>query len=221
MLTAAEEKKPAEPGARSGSVPSAEQSEAKKRLRREKLQMRRMIPEAERPEKDSGILKNLRAVLSRIHGFSAVVGYMTDGTEPDLKPLLRDIITSGIPLILPRFLDAEHYELVQAEDLELSDTVYGIPEPPKGTPAADSALLAHALWLVPGVAFDESCNRLGRGKGVYDRLLCQGGSCTAIGIFYECQKCDSVPCAPHDRPLDYAVTECGVYRADAFRSHPN
>ena len=82
-------------------------------------------------------------------------------------------------------------------------------EPAADSPAAPPELLAKALWLVPGVAFDPACHRLGRGKGVYDRLLAQGAGKT-IGIFYELQRCPVLPCEPTDMPLGAVVTESGL-----------
>jgi 5-formyltetrahydrofolate cyclo-ligase len=50
---------------------------------------------------------------------------------------------------------------------------------------------------------------LGRGKGVYDRLL-SGGCGLSIGVFYECQKCESLPVEGHDLGLDMIATEAGL-----------
>ena len=62
------------------------------------------------------------------------------------------------------------------------------------------------LMIIPGVAFDKSCNRLGRGKGYYDKLLSNVRS-TKIGICYDCQITDSIPVNDFDVTLDYVVTE--------------
>jgi 5-formyltetrahydrofolate cyclo-ligase len=67
------------------------------------------------------------------------------------------------------------------------------------------------LWLVPGVVFDMTGSRLGRGKGVYDRLLNKRGG-IRIGIFYQCQENTVVPVEAHDCPLDMIVTENGMSR---------
>ena len=72
-------------------------------------------------------------------------------------------------------------------------------------------LFRSALWLIPGVAFDEQCGRLGRGKGIYDRFLARAGG-TAVGIFYDCQKTAALPMESHDRPLALIVTESALYR---------
>jgi 5-formyltetrahydrofolate cyclo-ligase len=61
------------------------------------------------------------------------------------------------------------------------------------------------LILVPGVGFDLSGRRLGRGKGYYDRLLTgvRGAKC---GLAFEKQIVMAIPAEPHDITLDYIVT---------------
>jgi hypothetical protein len=65
-------------------------------------------------------------------------------------------------------------------------------------------------WIiVPGVAFDKKLNRLGRGKGYYDKLLVQT-SATKIGICYELQLFDEIPAEPHDIKMDFIITENNI-----------
>lgn len=61
------------------------------------------------------------------------------------------------------------------------------------------------LIIVPAVALDAKRNRLGRGKGFYDRLL-STTICPTIGVVCDFQFVDEVPVEPHDRPLDCVVT---------------
>ena len=105
------------------------------------------------------------------------------------------------------------YEMVEVKDLN-SDLVagkYNIPEPDKSLMAISPEEYDRYIWLIPGVAFDTNGVRLGRGKGVYDRLL-GSKQILVIGVFYEYQKFDSVPFEPHDRKIDIAVTEKSAYR---------
>lgn len=67
------------------------------------------------------------------------------------------------------------------------------------------------LVVVPGMAFDASGNRLGRGKGYYDRLLSHTHA-VKVGVCYRCQLLPRVPAFPHDCHMDYVVTSQGVYR---------
>ncbi|MDE6142896.1 MAG: 5-formyltetrahydrofolate cyclo-ligase, partial [Muribaculaceae bacterium] len=58
----------------------------------------------------------------------------------------------------------------------------------------------------PAVAYDRKGNRLGRGKGFYDRLL-QTTSATKIGVGYEFQLVDEIPVEPHDVGMDMVITQ--------------
>lgn len=62
------------------------------------------------------------------------------------------------------------------------------------------------MIIVPAVAYDRRGNRLGRGKGFYDRLLAEARA-TKIGVGYEFQLLDSLPAEPHDVPMDYVITQ--------------
>ncbi|MBN1670137.1 MAG: 5-formyltetrahydrofolate cyclo-ligase [Kiritimatiellae bacterium] len=66
--------------------------------------------------------------------------------------------------------------------------------------------------VVPGVAFDRSGTRLGRGGGHYDRLLAECPGFKA-GVAFEFQVLHEIPRAPHDVRMDAVVTEANVYRA--------
>lgn len=63
------------------------------------------------------------------------------------------------------------------------------------------------LIVVPGVAFDRQGNRLGRGKGYYDRFLCQHRSVKKIGICFDFQLVDNVPVEENDIPMDEIISK--------------
>lgn len=62
------------------------------------------------------------------------------------------------------------------------------------------------LIIVPGVAFDRNGNRLGRGKGYYDRFLCHHLDVKRIGICFDFQLVDEVPSEPFDIRMDEVIT---------------
>jgi len=61
------------------------------------------------------------------------------------------------------------------------------------------------MIIVPGVGFDPQGNRLGRGRGFYDRLLVDvnGIKC---GIAFDRQVTESIPTETHDARMDYIIT---------------
>lgn len=66
---------------------------------------------------------------------------------------------------------------------------------------------AISLVVVPGVAFDAAGNRLGRGKGYYDRLLPRLTAAYKIGICFPFQLVDCVPAEPFDIRMDEIISQ--------------
>jgi 5-formyltetrahydrofolate cyclo-ligase len=86
---------------------------------------------------------------------------------------------------------------------------FGILEPARtdgDTLLDDSDFTATDAVIVPLVAFDRDCHRIGYGKGYYDRFLA-ATSAVKIGIAYECQRVPAIPHESHDIQLDAIATE--------------
>lgn len=81
---------------------------------------------------------------------------------------------------------------------------FGIGEP---TGPIWTDLDAIQIIIVPGVAFDRSGNRMGRGRGFYDRMLKSTVGALKIGIAYDFQMLDEIPVEPHDVKMDRIITE--------------
>lgn len=138
-----------------------------------------------------------------------VLGYAPHGVEPDIRPLLEQILRRGSTLCLPRVgWDAGTMEAVAVTDLDrsLTATRHGILQPLPSAPAL--ALKELDFVLVPGLAFDRSGNRLGRGAGFYDRFLAdQSLAAVTCGVGFELQLLDKLPTDRWDIPLHALVTE--------------
>ena len=74
------------------------------------------------------------------------------------------------------------------------------------------------LIMVPLVAFDNRLNRIGYGKGYYDRSLKKINkikkNAISLGIAYSFQKCQKIPTNKHDFKLDYIFTEKGIINSN-------
>lgn len=77
-------------------------------------------------------------------------------------------------------------------------------EEPTGEDCVDSEEIE--LIVVPAVAYDRAGNRLGRGKGFYDRLLSTTRA-TKIGVGYDFQLVECIPAEEHDVPVDMVITQ--------------
>jgi 5-formyltetrahydrofolate cyclo-ligase len=126
--------------------------------------------------------------------------------ELDIWPLLEKFLASGKTCALP-FYDSttKTYLARQVHNLaaDISVGYFGIREPASTCPAIP--LEKFDLVLVPGVAFDWNGNRLGRGRGFYDRLLKQvsGLKC---GVGHDLQLMGKIPAEPHDARVNFIVT---------------
>ena len=86
----------------------------------------------------------------------------------------------------------------------------GIPEP--GLYCEPAAENRQKIILVPGVAFDKKGNRIGYGKGFYDRYLKEHEFIKKMGIAFEMQVLEEIPGEPDDVQMDMVITERTEYR---------
>ena len=80
-------------------------------------------------------------------------------------------------------------------------------------PGPEAAEVEPDILLTPLAAFDRKGHRIGYGKGHYDRALARLDSKArriAVGVAFACQEVDAVPHEPHDRRLEFVLTEEGM-----------
>ena len=82
---------------------------------------------------------------------------------------------------------------------------FGIGEP-TGPEYTDTDKIE--MIIVPGVAFDHNKNRMGRGRGFYDRLLKSTPNAVKVGVAFSFQLFDTIPTEPFDVPMDEVISEC-------------
>lgn len=126
--------------------------------------------------------------------------------EPDIAPLLDFGLRTGKLIALPRYNSSQGvYEAAQIQNMaeDLVPGRFGVREPSRNCPSLPLNQLD--LTLVPGIAFDASGRRLGRGKGFYDRLL-PGTTGVTLGLAFDWQESDALPVEPHDVELDAVLT---------------
>jgi len=115
-----------------------------------------------------------------------------------------------IPICIPETHELCISRITSLEELQSGH--YGIREPmPEYIRLSDSSLVD--LVLIPGIAFDNSGNRIGFGAGYYDRFMKRlrpGAVKAALAYFF--QVVDHVPSEEHDIPTDYIITEKSTIR---------
>lgn len=107
-------------------------------------------------------------------------------------------------LYLP-FVDGDNLKLLPfTGKSSLSVGSYGILEPCGA--GSDCCKEQIDLLIVPGIAFDRERNRMGRGKGYYDRLL-SDRTVLKIGLCFHFQLLETIPTESFDIPMDRIVTD--------------
>ncbi len=144
--------------------------------------------------------------LNFVREAGCVLCYAPLNNEPDIWPWVEELLAARRKVALLSFETAlEEYVAVEirGEDGEMVDGRFGVREPAPWCPVVPWNQLD--LVLVPGLGFDLSGGRLGRGRGFYDRLLARVAG-TACGVAFEEQLCSEIPLEVHDVRLDCLVT---------------
>lgn len=183
--------------------------EAKRSLRRDLLALRRGLHPSEVARASAAVTTRL-AQLPELSGPVSVLAYAADPDEITLDALLA-APPDGWRLFLPRVEHGEVVVVPHRAGSPLRIGHRGIREP-DGTPVDASVL---DVVLVPGVAFSPAGVRLGRGAGMYDRLLPRTDGAVRVGVCSETFVRDEVPAEAHDVPVDVLVTDASVRRRAA------
>ncbi|MFO7858239.1 MAG: 5-formyltetrahydrofolate cyclo-ligase [Ectothiorhodospiraceae bacterium] len=122
----------------------------------------------------------------------------------DTHSLIDALLADGKSVAVPRIVDGTtiHAVTMQGWD-DLESGRWGILAPRHDAPTAGPLDAA----IVPGVAFTERRDRLGHGRGYYDRWLDENPDAATIALGFELQIVPEIPVEAHDRPVDCLVTE--------------
>ena len=156
-------------------------------------------------ENPEGIFLNLISLIKWDSAPTSSGYWPIDGEIDDLS-FLEYCHNQGLQCSLPFVENSERplkFKAWRPFDI-LEKGMYGIPAPSPQT----SDLIPDVL-LIPLLAFDRNCHRLGKGGGFYDRTLeklRKTYTVFAIGLAYDQQEIDCVPKEEHDQKLDCIVT---------------
>lgn len=116
---------------------------------------------------------------------------------------------------LPR-VNGVNLDILPYDESRLELGAFHIEEPTGSNTVSPEEI---ELVVVPAVAYDRKGNRLGRGKGFYDRLLASTRA-VKVGVGYEFQLVDQLPVEPHDVSMDMVITQnsCYILTADKVRN---
>lgn len=138
-----------------------------------------------------------------------IMFYIAKDEEVDTKDMIKDVLKMGKKVVVPVTLVKEKKIIpsrLEDFDKELSKGPYGIYQPKKQF-IRKVLLKTIDLIIVPGVAFDNSGNRLGRGGGYFDRFLgkLKKYDIPMIGLAFKCQILKKLPVLSHDIPMSKLI----------------
>jgi 5-formyltetrahydrofolate cyclo-ligase len=174
-------------------------------LRKSLLARRLALPAPEKTIADAAIQAAFLA-MPEYSAAASVAVYCAANNEVSTEKVIAHALSAGKELILPavegnamifRRINSVH-DLIQGS--------FGIRQPSADCVATDPATID--VIVVPGVGFDLAGQRIGYGKGYYDRTLhrLEGGG-KLIAFCYELQLVDSLAGEQHDVSMDRIITE--------------
>lgn len=185
----------------------SEDSTASRRgLRQQMVARREALSGPEHAALSARIVAHALAALPvpRIAGFCWPIRH-----EPDVRALLAAWTPASVRCALP-VVTGENQPLAfraWTPETPLQPDRYGVPTPTAGD------WLTPDLLLLPLNAFDPAGFRLGYGGGYFDRTLAAlEPRPLAVGVGFEINRVATIHPQPHDRRLDWIVTEAGAFR---------
>ncbi|MDD5456581.1 MAG: 5-formyltetrahydrofolate cyclo-ligase [Candidatus Margulisbacteria bacterium] len=175
----------------------------KKSLRELISNKRANLSQDEILRKSSEVHKHLFKVLKRVD-YQTIMLYCSVKNEVDTGPLLQHYWQGGKTVLLPALQDREMIVVSCSSAEPLIPGPYGIRQPVcKANNRHNQPI---DVIIIPCVACDKQKNRLGFGKGYYDRFL-QDQSALKIGLCYDFQLFEKIPADKHDIRLDFVITD--------------
>lgn len=188
--------------------------ETKKELRKRILNFRNSMTMEDVINKSS-IIMNKLTDLHEYKNSKTVFVYMSFGNEVVTYELIKRMLSENKRVVIP-YTDTKNTVIIPSElrnmeeDLVLSS--FGYYEP-----VYDKIKVVEPeefdLIVTPGVVFDKQLNRVGFGKGYYDRILIRKRKDTkAVAVAYDFQVLGQVPSEKHDVKMDMIITEENIYQ---------
>lgn len=177
----------------------------KRSLRELTLKCRSALSVVERRAAEAVIQSTFMALPEYVAAKSLAL-YSPVRGEVAMDRVLAHALLAGKKVYLPAVTAAGLVFRRFEEDSQLEKGAFGIGEP--ASTAAQVAVDEIELIVVPGVAFSVAGNRIGYGKGYYDRALHRLESKgRLVALCFECQLVAAIADEPHDVLMDKIITE--------------
>ncbi len=137
-----------------------------------------------------------------------ILFYISYDNEVNTHPMIQACFKEGKRVVVP-VSNTHETNLILSELRswdDLAPGAYSILEP-RAESVREIPASSIDLMIIPGVAFDLQGNRIGHGKGYYDRLLKTVDHVTRFGLAFEFQILERIPAEKHDIHMQKIITE--------------
>lgn len=180
-----------------------DRKQEKKELRREIRGLRKAHTDEEIHTMSLSVKERLLA-LPEYQKAKVLYAYMDCKHEVETRDVIRAAWAAGKRVAVPKVLGQEmRFFYITSFEEDLEEGSFGIQEPREEHPAEEE----DALLLMPGVAFDLKCHRVGYGGGFYDRFLEKHPGLVTAALAFEFQVKEEVPFEEFDIRPAKVVTE--------------
>ena len=171
---------------------------------RERLKRIRGKLDAEQRRQYDTSIRNRLLALPQLQEAEVIFTFISHGSEVDTHRCMEELLHAGKRIAVPRILDQQTMIAVPFDSWEsLQPEQLGIL-----TPRSREAVAATIdLCITPGLGFSPAGQRLGYGRGYYDRWFSTHPPLFKVALAYECQILEDLPWDETDVPVDIIVTE--------------
>ena len=190
-----------------------------KNARKTILEKRQQLSHSDKAACDKIINANIYKLFSEdFHRSKAVLCYYPLKDEVNLIDTYEELLSDGYALFFPKTYPDGSMEFYRVKDLltQLTEGAFHVMEPVDFSEKYDYSTYEYnqTFMIAPGLIFDESCHRMGFGKGFYDRFLSDKNGIIKCAVAYDFQILPEIPMNPWDVPMDIIITpERTFYRA--------
>lgn len=176
----------------------------KEELRNEIRNRKRQFTQAQLGKLSYSVISQLQQH-PRIKAAQTLLLYYSLSDEVNTHEWITQLAKEGKTVLLPVVIDKENMVLREYTGIQdLTEGRFHILEP-TGKLFPENRYGEIELGIIPGMGFDNMGNRLGRGKGYYDRFLKNFQKLYKIGVCFHFQKVHKIPLESHDQSMDEVI----------------
>ncbi len=177
----------------------------KEAIRKKHLKKRKQISKESLEQKSKKIAEQLFCT-EEFNSAKTIMVFVPIKNEPETRSIIEKAWQQNKRVCVPLtdFSSNEIFPIEINDFSELEEKKFGLLEPKNTVKKIDASEID--LVLVPGIAFDKKGNRVGYGKGFFDRFLEKTNCCT-IGLCFEQHLEKKLPVEPHDKRVKKIITE--------------